>query len=67
MHKPELVKLGMGALLAVNEGFAKEPRFIVLEYSRRAAKNALRSSLSAKALRLIPAEYLLNPLRECIL
>lgn len=32
MHKPELARLGMGALLAVNEGSSKEPRFIVLEH-----------------------------------
>ena len=38
MHKPELVKLGMGALLAVNEGSTKEPRFIVLEHAPKGAK-----------------------------
>lgn len=33
MHKPEMAKLGMGALLAVSEGSRKDPRFIVLEYN----------------------------------
>ncbi|CAK7045348.1 MAG: Cytosol aminopeptidase [Desulfovibrio sp.] len=38
MHKAELVKLGMEAFLAVNEGSAKDPRFIVLEYMPKNGK-----------------------------
>lgn len=38
MHKPELVKLGMGGLLAVNEGSGKDPRFIVLEHAPKGVK-----------------------------
>ncbi len=32
LHKAEISRLGMGALLAVNEGSGKEARFIILEY-----------------------------------
>jgi len=35
--KKQIVKMGMGGLLAVNSGAAEEPRFIVLEYSPRKA------------------------------
>lgn len=33
--KKQIVKMGMGGLLAVNRGAVEEPRFIVLEYSPR--------------------------------
>ena len=33
LHKAEMAKLGMGGLLAVNEGSNKDPRFIVLEHN----------------------------------
>jgi leucyl aminopeptidase len=36
--KKEIEKMKMGGLLAVNQGSAKEPRFIVLEYSPKNAK-----------------------------
>ena len=36
--KKEIEKMKMGGLLAVNQGSAKEPRFIVLQYSPRKAK-----------------------------
>ena len=36
--KKEIEKMKMGGLLAVNQGSAKEPRFIVLEYSPKKAK-----------------------------
>lgn len=38
MHKAEMLKLGMGSLLAVSEGSAKEPRFIVLEHAPKSGK-----------------------------
>ena len=36
--KKEIEKMKMGGLLAVNQGSAQEPRFIVLEYSPKKAK-----------------------------
>src|SRR5262249_45166458 len=36
--KKEIEKMKMGGLLAVNQGSAKEPRFIVLDYSPKKAK-----------------------------
>ncbi|CUU10214.1 leucyl aminopeptidase [Candidatus Kryptobacter tengchongensis] len=33
LGKPEIEKLGMGGLLAVNSGSAKPPRFIIMEYN----------------------------------
>ena len=38
LHKAEMAKLGMGALLAVNEGSSKDARFIVLEHTPRGIK-----------------------------
>lgn len=38
LHKGEMAKLGMGALLAVNEGSGKDARFIVLEHIPGGAK-----------------------------
>ena len=38
MHRAEIAKLGMGALLAVNDGSSKEARFIVLEYQPGGSK-----------------------------
>jgi len=35
--KKQIVKMGMGGLLAVNRGAVEEPRFIVLEYTPRKA------------------------------
>jgi len=33
INKPELEKLGMGGLLAVNQGSSEEPKLIILEYA----------------------------------
>lgn len=38
LHKAEMVKLGMGALLAVGEGSRKDARFVVLEHNPRGVK-----------------------------
>lgn len=38
LHKVEMAKLGMGGLLAVNEGSRKDARFIVLEYTPSGGK-----------------------------
>lgn len=38
LHKKEMVKMGMGGILAVNEGSHKDPRFIILEYNPRDGK-----------------------------
>lgn len=38
LQKPELVKLGMGALLAVNDGSEKDARLIVIEHAPKGAK-----------------------------
>lgn len=41
MGQAELEKLGAGGILAVNQGSAREPRMIVLEYSPAGAKKTL--------------------------
>lgn len=38
LHKAEMAKLGMGALLSVGEGSLKDSRFIILEHSPRCVK-----------------------------
>ena len=38
LHRQEMAKLGMGALLAVNEGSHKDPRFIILEYNPKGGR-----------------------------
>jgi leucyl aminopeptidase len=39
LGKKEIVKFGMGGLLAVNQGSAKPPRFIILEYGEANKKS----------------------------
>ena len=41
MDKAEIARLGMGGVLAVNQGSAREPRFLVLEHAPRGAKHTV--------------------------
>jgi len=40
-NEQRIKKLGMGGVIAVSQGSSKPPRFIVLEYGRRARKNTV--------------------------